>query len=154
MVSTYRPGSPEQPIVLQFNPEQSHATLLAMVDGGQAHLPAILNLPEQGSLRIDVESREPVLLQYEAHRRDKGYILVLFPGATQSNPRVAYTFTVAAIYPHIAGIESDPRFDGFRRNWLRPKMGYWQITRPATRALLCSTCTARWQNTRRPSPVA
>jgi hypothetical protein len=103
---------------LRFNPDQSHATLLAMVDGGQAHMPALLHLPQQGSLRIEVESREPVLLQYEAHRRDKGYIWVLFPGATQSNPRVTYTFTVVAIYPHIPGIESDPRFDGFRRNWL------------------------------------
>ena len=118
MVSTYRPNSPEQPIVLRFNPEQSHATLLALVDNGQAQLPALLHLPEQGSLRIEAESRQPVLLQYEAHRRDKAYVEVIFPGATLSNPRVAYTFTVAAIYPHIAGIEADPRFDGFRRNWL------------------------------------
>jgi hypothetical protein len=118
MVNTYRPDAPEQMMALRFNPDQSHATLLAMVDGGQAHMPALLHLPQQGSLRIEVESREPVLLQYEAHRRDKGYIWVLFPGATQSNPRVTYTFTVVAIYPHIPGIESDPRFDGFRRNWL------------------------------------
>jgi hypothetical protein len=118
MVSTYRPDAPEQLMALRFNPDQSHATLLAIVDGGQAHLPALLHLPQQGSLRIEAESREPVLLQYEAHRRDKGYIWVLFPGATQSNPRVAYTFTVVAIYPHIPGIESDPRYDGLRRNWL------------------------------------
>ena len=118
MVSTYRPDAPVRPIALRFNPEQSHATLLAIVDGGQAHLPALLHLPEQGSLRIEAESREPVLLHYEAHRRNKGYILVVFPGATQSNPRVAYTLTVVAIYPHIAGNESDPRYDGFRRDWL------------------------------------
>jgi hypothetical protein len=118
MASTYRADAPEQPVVLRFDPEKSHATLLAMVDGGQAQLPALLHLPEQGSLRIEVESREPVLLQYEGHRRDKGYVEVIFPGATQSNPRVAYTFTVVAIYPHVAGVESDPRFDGFRKNWL------------------------------------
>jgi len=118
MVSTYRPDAPEQAIVLRFNPEQSHATLLARVDGGQAHLPALLHLPEQGSIRIEAQSREPVLLQYEGHRRDKGYVLVIFPGASQSNPRVAYTFTVEAIYPHLAGIATDPRFDGLRRNWL------------------------------------
>jgi hypothetical protein len=118
MVDTYRPDAPEQLMALRFNPDQSHATLLAMVDGGQARLPALLHLPQQGSLRIEAESREPVLLQYEAHRRDKGYIWVLFPGATQSNPRVTYTLTVVAIYPHIPGIESDPRYDGFRRNWL------------------------------------
>jgi hypothetical protein len=118
MISTHRPDAPEQPIVLRFNPELSHATLLAIVDGGQARMPALLHFPDQGSLRIEAESREPVLLQYEAHRRDKGYIEVFFPGATQSNPRVVYTFTVVAIYPHLKGIETDPRFDGFRRNWL------------------------------------
>jgi len=118
MASTYRADAPEQPVVLRFDPDKSHATLLAMVDGGQAQLPALLHLPGQGSLRIEVESREPVLLQYEGHRRDKGYVEVIFPGATQSNPRIVYTFTVVAIYPHRAGIESDSRFDGFRRNWL------------------------------------
>jgi hypothetical protein len=118
MISTYRPDAPEQPIILRFDPEHSHATLLTMVNNGQAELPAVLHLPEQGSLRIEVESREPVLPQYEAHRRDKSYVMVLFPGATQSNPRVVYTFTVVAIYPHRAGIQSDSRFDGFRRNWL------------------------------------
>jgi hypothetical protein len=118
MVSTYRPNAPEQPMVLRFDLAQSHATLLARVDAGVAQLPALLHLPEQGSLRVEAESRESVALQYDAHRQDKGYVQVIFPGATQSNPRVKYTFTVVAIYPHAAGVESDPRFDGFRRNWL------------------------------------
>lgn len=118
MVNTYHEGVPGQAIVLRFNPEQTHATLLAFVDGEQARLPAVLHLPEQGSLRIEGTSRQPVLLGYDAHRRGKGYVEVTFPGATLENPRVAYTFTVIAIYPHIAGIAADPRFDGFRRNWL------------------------------------
>lgn len=118
MVSTYRHGIPGQGIVLRFNPEVTHATLLAMVDEGQARLPALLHLPEEGSLRIEVTSREPVHLGYDGHRRNKGYVEVFFPGATLTNPRVAYTFTVVAIYPHLPGIDSDPRYDGFRRNWL------------------------------------
>ncbi|HEX5284388.1 MAG TPA: hypothetical protein VFW30_09720 [Bryocella sp.] len=118
MVSTFRHGIPGQGIVVRFNPEVTHATLLTMVDEGQARLPAVLHLPEEGSLRIEVASRQPVLLGYDGHRRNKGYVEVFFPGATLTNPRVAYTFTVVAIYPHLPGIESDPRFDGFRRNWL------------------------------------
>ncbi len=118
MVSTYRPGIPRQGIVLRFNPEVTHATLLAMVDGGQARLPAVLHLPEEGSLRIEVSSRHPVLLGYDGHRRKPGYVEVFFPGATLTDPRVAYTFTVVAIYPNLPGIDSDPRFEGFRRNWL------------------------------------
>lgn len=118
MVSTYRRGIPGQGIVLRFNPEVSHATLLAAVEEGQARLPAVLHLPEEGSLRIEAASRQPVLLGYDGHRRKPGYVEVFFPGATLTNPRVAYTFTVVAIYPHLQGIESDARYDGLRRNWL------------------------------------
>ncbi len=118
MVSTFRRGIPGQGIVLRFNPEVTHATLLTTVDEGQARLPAVLHMPEEGSLRIEVASREPVLLGYDGRRRKPGYVEVFFPGATLTNPRVAYTFTVVAIYPHLRGIESDARYDGFRRNWL------------------------------------
>lgn len=119
MVNTYHPGVPGQAIVLHFNPESTHATLLTYVDGAQqAHLPALLHLPEQGSLRIEVQSREPVMLGYDAKRKDSRYVDVMFPGATLENPRVIYTLTVVDIYPHLPGIAADPRFDGFRRNWL------------------------------------
>ena len=89
MINTYRAGVPGQPMVLRFDPEQTHATLLTYVDGGQARLPALLHLPEQGSLRVEVESRQPVLLGYAAHRRGKAFVDVMFPGATLENPRVA-----------------------------------------------------------------
>lgn len=118
MVNTYRAGVPGQAMVLRFDPEQTHATLLTYVDEGQARLPALLHLPEQGSLRIEVESRQPVLLGYSSRRTGTPYVDVMFPGATLESPRVAYTFTVVAIYPHLAGIAADPRYDGFRRNWL------------------------------------
>lgn len=118
MVNTYRAGTPAQPIVLHFDPEQTHATLLAYVENEQAHLPALLHLPEQGSLRIEVESKQPVVLGYDAHRRGKPFVDVMFPGATLENPRVAYRFTVVDIYPHLPGVAADPRYDGFRRNWL------------------------------------
>lgn len=118
MVNTYHAGVPGQPLVLHFDPEQTHATLLTYVDGGQARLPALLHLPEQGSLRIEAESRQPVMLGYSAHRRGHGYVDVMFPGATLESPRVVYTMTVVDIYPQVAGIAADPRFDGFRRDWL------------------------------------
>lgn len=118
MVNTYHPGVPSQAIDLRFDPEQTHTTLLTTVDGMQASLPALLHLPEQGSLRIEAASKQPVLLHYEAHRGSRNFIEVEFPGATLENPRVAYTFTVVAIYPQVKGIDADPRFDGFRRNYI------------------------------------
>ena len=118
MTSVYRKGATAAALALRFNPEVSHATLLARVDDRQASLPAVLYLPEEGPVRIAAASREPVKLGYDAHRRPTGYVEVTFPAATEVNPRVVYTFTVTAIYPHIPGIEPDPRFDGFRRDFL------------------------------------
>ena len=43
---------------------------------------------------------------------------ITFPPATSAEPRIEYRWEVVAIYPKVAGIEGDPRFDGFRRNWL------------------------------------
>jgi Bacterial alpha-L-rhamnosidase 6 hairpin glycosidase domain len=118
MVSTYHTGVAAQPMVLRFDPAQTHATLLALVNNGQARLPAVLHLPEMGSLRITVASRLPVALLYEAHRSGHGYVRVVFPGATLENPRVSYTLAVVSIHPALPGAGADPRFDGFRRNWL------------------------------------
>ena len=118
MESIYHDGAAAPSMTLRFDPEQTHATLLAMVDGMQASLPALLHLPEQGSLRIEVNSRQPVRLGYDAHRKGKGYVEVTFPGATEANPRIVYSFTVAAIYPELGWIQGDPRFDGFRKDFL------------------------------------
>jgi hypothetical protein len=118
MESLYHQGVTAKAMTLRFNPELSHATLLALVEGGQAGLPAVLYLPEQGALRIEAVSKQPVRLGYDAHRKGKGYVEVTFPAASEANPRIAYTFTVTAIYPDLPGIASDPRFDGFRRNFL------------------------------------
>ena len=118
MVSVYSEATTAAPLTLRFDPEQSHATLLGIDNGGQVTLPAVLYLPEQGSLRIEVSSTHPVELRYDAHRKGNGYVAVSFPSATAENPRIAYTFTVTDIYPNLRGIAADPRFDGFRRNYL------------------------------------
>lgn len=81
MESVYSKDAPPTAMTLRFNPEVSHATLLAMVDGGKASLPAVLYLPEQGSLRIQAVSKRPVRLGYDAHRKGKGYVEVTFPAA-------------------------------------------------------------------------
>jgi hypothetical protein len=105
-------------MTLRFDPEKSHATLLTRVDGGQASLPALLHLTEQGSLRIEATSHQPVKLTYDAHRKGKGYVEVTFPGATEANPRIVYSLKVVAIYPATPWIQGDARFDGFRRSYL------------------------------------
>ena len=118
LISTYGKSVPPSSINLSFNPERTHATLLAVINQGRASVPALLHLPEYGSLRIQATSRVPVRLGYDARRKGKDFINVTFPAATAENPRIVYAFTVVAIYPRIPGIEHDPRYDGFRRDYL------------------------------------
>ena len=54
----------------------------------------------------------------DAGRGGAGYVRITFPPATRARRQVEYRWEVAAIYPPVAGIAGDPRFDGFRRNWL------------------------------------
>jgi hypothetical protein len=56
-------------------------------------------------------------LNTEGHE-ENDYVKVTFPAASGAMPQVDYTLEVVAIYPSVPGIESDSRFDGFRRNWL------------------------------------
>jgi len=46
------------------------------------------------------------------------YVRVTFPPATAALPQVDYNLEVVAIYPGSPAVANDPRFDGFRRNWL------------------------------------
>jgi hypothetical protein len=118
LTSVYSETAPPYAMTLSFDPEKTHTTLLAQVDQSQAALPALLHLPEYGSLRIEASSSQHVRLGYDAHRRLQKFVNITFPAASAANPRIVYTFTVGAIYPELAGIASDPRFDGFRRDYL------------------------------------
>jgi hypothetical protein len=86
-------------------------------------LPALLHLPDLGTFRITCSAGRSVALSYDAFRyddpkQDKDYVRVTFPAATAALAQVTYTLEVVDIYPALAKIAGDPRFDGFRRNWL------------------------------------
>jgi hypothetical protein len=49
---------------------------------------------------------------------ENNYVKVTFPAASALAPQVDYKLDVVAIYPGPSTLASDPRFDGFRRNWL------------------------------------
>jgi hypothetical protein len=141
--SRYVKGFAAQPLVLNFNQLANHATLLGRVvaghspapipsDGDAARptygnqvtiLPCVLHLPDLGSVRI-TGSPSTVGLGYDALRRGFGgmashpYVRVSFPPADATHSTVEYTLEVVAIYPAIKGVESNPIYDGFRRNFL------------------------------------
>ena len=109
-------GTP--PLVIEFDPHICHATLLGLLNpDGRVKLPALMHLPDLGTLRVT--SSAPVTLGYEAVRLTKrDYVRITFPGASETVPKLSYTWDVVAIHPAVKGIEHDRRFDGFRRNFL------------------------------------
>jgi hypothetical protein len=119
LVSRWSAADPPEPIVLDFNPKLSRATLLGtLTPEGAVRLPAILHLPGQGTARISAVDDDRATLGYDAARTGKEFIKVTFPPANKNRPRVEYRLEVVEVHPRVAGIVDDRRFDGFRRNWL------------------------------------
>jgi hypothetical protein len=119
MRSMFQADAAPQDITLRFDPNVAHATLLGRVTpSGDIALPAVLHLPGMGSMRISVSGNNSAMLHYDARRAPEQFVKVVFPAATAQHSTVEYSLQTAAIYPAVPGIENDPRFDGFRRDFL------------------------------------
>jgi hypothetical protein len=123
--SNYSPGNSTPPISLDINPHVSRGTLLGLFnDDGTIRLPAVLHLPNLGTFRITATQGKGLGLGYDALRhKDKkvrinDFVKVSIPGASAVNPQVAYTLDVVSIWPGPPQLANDPRFDGYRRDWL------------------------------------
>jgi hypothetical protein len=122
--SRFVAGSPPPPLVLNFNPHLNHATLLGLInEDGSVRLPALLHLPDLGTLRITSSVGQKLALGYDALRyvepeQANDYVRVTFPAASAAMPQVDYNLEVVAIHPGSPELARDARFDGFRRNWL------------------------------------
>lgn len=119
--SRFNPNNPTLPFKLAFDQKKSFATLLGLMNPDErlTQLPAVLHLPDKGSFRIRCNEPE-IKLPYDATRDNvpEPYITVDFPAADVAHPFVEYTLEAAAIYPKIPGIDKNPLYDGFRRNYL------------------------------------
>ncbi len=118
--SDYVAGKAVAAFRLQFNQRKNHATLLGLMQPGERRvgLPCVLHLPDLGSARITCNV-PGWKLDYDARRFvPQPLVRIEFPCATAEHPQVEYNLEVAAIHPQLPGIEGDPRFDGFRRDYL------------------------------------
>ena len=119
MVSRWSQSDPPEPILFEFNPKLSRATLLGQLNpDGSIRLPAILHLPDQGTVRITAPGQKDAALGYDAQRMGTEFIRVVFPPASKARPRIEYRWQIVAISPPVPEYTKDKRFDGFRRNWL------------------------------------
>lgn len=110
---------PPEPLVLNADNSVSHVTLLGVMEtNGSVQLPAVMHFPDQGSFRISVEPPAVKALGYAGGRNQSKVVQITFPGATREIPVLTYRLDATAIHPPVADVESDARFDGFRRDWL------------------------------------
>lgn len=105
-----------------FNVEQNanHATLLGMINGtdGAVTLPAILHFPDMGTLRVTCNI-PGMTVQYSSQRFiEHPFVKIQFRAATSLFQKIEYHFEVVTIHPEIKGIESDERYDCFRKNFI------------------------------------
>ena len=118
--SRHVPGVSNVPFVLKFSQKANHATVLGLMEPGSMRvaLPSVLHLPDRGSVRIR-SNVKGAKVECDARRYlQPSFVKVCFPPADAARARVSYQMEVAAIYPKVAGIEGDARFDGFRRGYL------------------------------------
>lgn len=114
--SNHAKGQASAPFVLTFAQRINHVTLLGIGESGQVRLPALLHIPDSGSVRIDGD--RAVRLGFDASRVGSPFVRVSLPAATRERRRVRYTMTVDAIYPREPAIAGDARYNGFRRGYL------------------------------------
>lgn len=99
--SHWAQGRAPWPLLLSVNTRVCHATLLGRIDEDSSmRLPALLHLPDFGTLRIHAAGHSGASLPCDANRREGGYwVKVAFPAATRESPRVEYTLDAVNIRP-------------------------------------------------------
>jgi hypothetical protein len=112
--SRFSPTTPADPFTLRFDPKTAHATLLGRMPAArQVALPAVLHVPDHGTLRI-TSNLEGATLGYDARRFvPEPFVEVTFPAATKDRPQIDYTLEVAAIQPPTADNVPDWRARSF-----------------------------------------
>jgi hypothetical protein len=118
VLTSFPSGSDDRAAVtFRFDKHKNHATLLGLMPGKRkTALPAVLHMPDMGSLRVS--AGVGVLVDYNARRNQaEEFISVSLPPANKEQGVLKYSFDVTSIYPHFKGVEQ-PKFAGLRRNYL------------------------------------
>ena len=106
------------PFEIIFSQRQNHCTVLGtMVVANQMQFPCVLHFPGMGTFRLFCNN-PGVTLFYDAKLTDKPFIKIALTAADSNHPNITYTFESVAIFPEISKIKNDPRFDGFKKNYI------------------------------------
>lgn len=79
----------------------------------------LLHFPHHGTFRVTTTAPR-ITLGYDATHAEEGFVTVSFPPANTDQTEIQYRFEITAIYPETgrAGIEGDPRYNAYRRDFL------------------------------------
>ncbi len=114
-----------QPVFFPFELPQVFTTVLGIFrPDALLATPAVIHFPGQGAVRLTSSVPDAGLTYTSTTPHEFGMTyrpqraMLSLPAASAERRHVVYTLDVTAIYPEVRGIEGDPRFDPFRRNWL------------------------------------
>jgi hypothetical protein len=116
----------EEPFNILVNQELNHTTVLGiMKERSNVSLPCLIHLPDMGTFQVTCNVPEVELI-VDAHRHSTevknnephSFVSISFPAAFGEHARIIYKFEIVSIHPDIAGINNNPLYDGFRRNFI------------------------------------
>ena len=115
----WKEGPAIKPFPFSFAQKVNHSTVLGMPAGrNKLKFPCVLHLPGLGSFRIYCDNPE-ILADYDAYRDTTvPFVRFSLPGADATHPDIRYTLESAAIHPALDKHKDDPRYDGYRRNYI------------------------------------
>ena len=115
-----------EPFNITVNQELNHTTVLGiMKERSKVSLPCLIHLPDMGTFRVTSNVADAELL-IDARRintevkndEEHSFVSISFPAASIEHAQIVYELEIVSIHPEIAGINSNPLYDGFRRNFI------------------------------------
>ena len=107
-----------EPFNIMVNQELNHTTVLGiMKERNKVSLPCLIHMPDMGTFRITCNVPDEELL-IDARRFEHNFVSISFPAASNEHAQIIYQLEIVSIHPDIAGINNNPLYDGFRRNFI------------------------------------
>lgn len=116
---TSRYSAKADPVVLTINQSLNHATVLGVMPRAKRiNLPCLIHLPGQGTIRVSSPQPDGYLTVDARRFSTPAFVEIGFPTATVDQPQRTYQLDITAIFPTLKGVEKNPLYDGFRRNFI------------------------------------
>lgn len=127
----WKEGERPEPLNIVISQTLNHCTVLGtMAVKKQMQFPCVLHFPNMGTFRVYC-SDPAITMFYDACRTlehsisldakgeyEEQYVKIALPAADAKHPDITYRFESTTIFPELDIIKNDPRFDGFRKNFI------------------------------------